>query len=91
MNSEWSIGAGIVLGLCYTGASVLVVRFAQNTSKFVPVVIGGMVLRMFAALTLLAIMIQLFPVVLPAFTGAFLFIALAGLFTEIIWLVRRKT
>lgn len=90
MSSEWSMAAGVFLGLCYAGANVLVVRIAQNTSKFVPIVLGGMLLRMFAALTALIIVIQLFPVVLPAFTGAFLLIALIGLFAEVTWLVRKK-
>lgn len=84
------MAAGVLLGLCYAGANVLVVRIAQNTSKFVPIVLGGMVLRMFAALTVLIIVIQLFSAVLPAFIGAFLLIALTGLFAEVIWLVRKK-
>ncbi|MCY3629370.1 MAG: hypothetical protein OXI05_04435 [Bacteroidota bacterium] len=91
MSSEWSsMVAGVLLGLCYAGAHVLVVRIAQNTSSFVPIVIGGMVLRMFAALTVLIIVIQLFPVVLPVFTGTFLLIALIGLFAEVTWLIRKK-
>lgn len=90
MNLEWSIGAGGLLGLCYTGASILVVNIAQRTSKFVPIVLGGMVLRMFAALAALILIIQLFPVVLPALTGAFLFVVLIGLFTELMWLIRRQ-
>ncbi|MCY4158623.1 MAG: hypothetical protein OXE92_04050 [Bacteroidetes bacterium] len=91
MNSEWSIGVGMLLGFCYTGASVIVVRIAQNTPKFIPVVLGGMVLRMFAALASLILIIQLFPVVLPAFTAAFLLVALVGIFIEITWLARQKT
>ena len=91
MSSEWSMAAGVFLGLCYAGANVLVVRVAQNTSRFIPIVIGGMVLRMFAALIVLFIVIQLIPVVLPLFTGAFLLIALIGLFAEAIWLIRKKT
>ncbi len=91
MSSEWSLGVGVLLGLCYTGASILVVRIARNTPNFVPIVLGGMVLRMFAALIVLVIIIQLFPVRLPALTGGFLFVALAGLFTEIVWLFRCKT
>lgn len=83
--------AGVFLGLCYAGANVLVVRVAQNSSRFVPIVIGGMVLRMFAALTVFIIVIQLFPVELPVFTGTFLLIALTGLFGEVAWMIRRKT
>ncbi len=84
------MAAGVFLGLCYAGANVLVVRIAQNTSRFVPIVIGGMVLRMFAALIALIIVIQLFPVELPVFTGTFLLIALIGIFAEITWLIRQK-
>ena len=91
MSSEWSLGLGLLLGLCYTGASLLVVRIAQNTPNFVPVVLGGMVLRMLVALITLIVLVQLFPVVLSAFTGAFLLVSLIGLFTEITWLIRRKT
>ena len=90
MSSEWSMAAGVFLGLCYAGANVLVVRIAQNTSRFVPIVIGGMVLRMLAALIALIIVIQLFPVKLPVFTGTFLLIALIGLFAEVTWLIRQK-
>ncbi len=90
MSWEWSLAAGVILGLCYAGANVLVVRISQSTSKFMPVVIGGMVLRMFAALTAFIIIIQLFSVELPVFTGSFLLIALIGLFTEVTWLIRRK-
>ena len=84
------MAAGVFLGLCYAGANVLVVRIAQNTSRFVPIVIGGMVLRMLAALIALIIVIQLFPVKLPVFTGTFLLIALIGLFAEVTWLIRQK-
>ena len=90
MNLEWSVGAGGLLGLCYAGASILVVNIAQRTSKFVPVVLGGMILRMFVALATLVLIIQLFPVVLPALTGTFLFVALIGLFIELVWLIRRQ-
>ncbi len=84
------MGLGALLGLCYTFANVLVVRIARNTSKFVPIVLGGMVVRMFAALTALMIIIQLFPVILPVFTGTFLFIVLIGIFAEIAWLIRQE-
>ena len=84
------MAAGVFLGLCYAGANVLVVRVAQNSSRFIPIVIGGMVLRMFAALIVFIIVIQLIPVVLPVFTGTFLLIALIGLFGEVAWLIRKK-
>lgn len=81
---------GMLLGLSYAGANMLVVRVAKNTSHFIPIVIGGVVLRMFAALAAFILIIQLFSVELPAFTGAFLAVALVGLFAEIAWLIRRK-
>lgn len=91
MNSVWSsAGAGAILGLFYTGAGVLVVKIARHTPKFVPVVFGGMVLRMLLALTILGILIQLFSVVLPALTGAFLIVVQVGIFSEIFWLAKKR-
>lgn len=91
MSSVWSsVGVGVVLGLCYTGAGVLVVKIAQHTPQFVPIVFGGMVLRMLVALITLGIIIQLFSVVLPALTGAFLIVVQVGIFSEIFWLVKQR-
>jgi len=90
MNSEWSIVAGVLLGLGYVGTSILVTRVAQRTIHFVPIVLGGMVVRMIGALTILTMIIFIAPVVLVAFTGTFLLIALMGLFIEILWINRQK-
>ncbi len=90
MNLAWSICAGILLGLSYTSANIIVVKTAENTSKFVQIVLGGMVLRMLAALVILFIIIQFFSVVSHAFSGAFLLMVFLGIFSEIVWLSRRN-
>ncbi len=87
MSSGWSALVGILLGLSYTCAGLLVVKVSQNTSKFVPIVIGGMVLRMFVALVVLFVITQLFSVGLLVLTGAFLLVVLIGIFGEITWLI----
>ncbi|MCY4172205.1 MAG: hypothetical protein OXE59_05415 [Bacteroidetes bacterium] len=90
MNSAWSIGAGVLLGLSYIVANIIVVKIAENRSKFVPIVLGGMLLRMLVALILLIIVIQFFPVVPQAFSGVFLLMVFLGIFSEILWLTRRN-
>ncbi|MCY4001935.1 MAG: hypothetical protein OXF06_13680 [Bacteroidetes bacterium] len=90
MSSQWSIVAGMLLGFGYIGTSILVTMIAQRTTNFVPVVLGGMVLRMIGALLVFILIISMVPVVLEAFTATFLLIALTGLFVEILWISRRK-
>jgi len=89
MNSAWSIGAGVLLGLSYISASIIAIKIAENTSRFVPVVLGGMVLRMLVALVVLIIIIQFFSVTPQAFSGAFLLMVFLGIFFEILWINRR--
>ena len=90
MSSLWSIIAGMLLGLGYVGTNILVTMIARHSTNFVPVVLGGMVLRMIGALFVFTLIIFMIPVVLEAFTATFLLIALTGLFLEILWLSRRK-
>jgi len=89
MNSAWSIGAGVLLGLSYISASIIAIKIAENTSRFVPVVLGGMVLRMLVALVVLIIIIQFFSVTPQSFSGAFLLMVFLGIFFEILWINRR--
>ncbi len=93
-SALWSAVVGVLLGLCYVVSSVFVILVAQRSSQFVPIVLGGMVLRMFGALVALVIIIQFpifpFPIALLALTGAFLIVVLIGLFAELTWIIRRK-
>ena len=86
----WSALLGGVLGLCYIGASVLAIWLARRTIHFLVVVIGGMLLRMAAALAALVFVVLLFPVSISAFIGTFLSVFLAGLIIEVVWLLRRN-
>ncbi len=90
----WSAVVGVLLGLCYIVTSVFVVLLAQQSSRFVPIVLGGMVLRMFGFLVALVIIIQFpifpFQIALLALTAAFMIVVLIGLFAELTWVIRRK-
>ncbi|MDE2826584.1 MAG: hypothetical protein OXL40_04635 [Bacteroidota bacterium] len=90
----WSAVVGVLLGLCYIVTSVFVVLLAQQSSRFVPIVLGGMVLRMFGFLVALVIIIMFpifpFQIALLALTAAFLIVVLIGLFAELTWVIRRK-
>lgn len=90
----WSAVLGVLLGLCYIVTSVFVVLLAQRSSRFVPIVLGGMVLRMIGFLVVLVIITQFsifpFQVALLALTAAFLIVVLIGLFAELTWVIRRK-
>ena len=90
----WSAVVGVLLGLCYIVTSVFVVLLAQRSSRFVPIVLGGMVLRMLGFLVVLVIITQFpifpFQIALLALTAAFLIVVLIGLFAELTWVIRRK-
>ncbi len=86
----WSVLLGVLAGAIYTAASVLVLWLSRRTNRFVVVVLGGMVLRMVAAVTALVLVFLYIPVVIPAFVGTFLFVFLAGIIVEIVWLLTRR-
>ena len=84
----WSILLGGILGLCYVFASAFSTRLARRTTRFVPIVFGGMLLRMAIALAALVTAALLLPVSLPALLGAFLCVFLVGLGVEVVWIWR---
>ncbi len=87
MSIEVSLLVGLMLGVIYTSMGLLVIRISQKTSKFVPIVVGGMVSRLVMAMVAILIITQLFSAVYAAFMGAFVFIVILGIFCEIIWLL----
>ena len=80
---------GALLGLCYVAASVIVTRLARRTQRFVLVVLGGMLVRMAAALVILVTCVLLLPVSIPALIAAFLCVFLVGLGVEVLWMLRQ--
>jgi ABC-type multidrug transport system permease subunit len=83
-----SLGAGI--GLAYGGFSYLTYRRALSAPKqrFQVIVWGGMLVRMFAALVLIALIVALAPVQPLAFVGAFFAVFVLSLALEVFLLHR---
>ena len=84
----WSIVLGGLMGLCYVGASVFVTRLARRTRHFVPVILGGMLVRMTLALGGLLLLTLVMTISLPALTASFLCVFLVGLGVEVAWILR---
>lgn len=81
-----SVGLGAGIGFLYAIASYANARFAagfRTHSRFMAVFFGGMLLRMMAALALVAFVIVFVPVHVPVFIAAFLAAFLIGLVTEV--------
>ncbi|GIV60824.1 MAG: hypothetical protein KatS3mg043_1913 [Rhodothermaceae bacterium] len=87
-----SIGLGAGIGLLYGGASYLTYRRALSAPKhrFLLLVWGGLVVRLFAALSAITLIVILAPVRVPAFVGAFFGVFVVVLVVEIYVLHRTR-
>ncbi|MDE2955492.1 MAG: hypothetical protein OXU68_00570 [Bacteroidota bacterium] len=86
----WSILLGVMLGLGYVTASMLVSRLARRSQRFVLVVLGGMLVRIAAAVVILVASALLLPVYAPAMIAAFLCVFLVGLGVEVLLILRKN-
>jgi hypothetical protein len=86
----WSTVAGALIGIVYASASLTMNRRARTVGpkRFMAIVLGGMALRIFAALSLVALVLVLTPVRDDVFLGAFLVSFICGLVAEIVVLHR---
>jgi uncharacterized membrane protein (UPF0136 family) len=76
--------AGTVLGLSYAIAGFVMSRKAQTSpDKFMLWVTGGMAVRMFVALSLIAFFLAVVPVDSAIFLGSFLTLFVIGVVFEI--------
>ena len=92
MNAEALAGllAGLFLGLSYALAGYLMNRRAQSSpDQFMLWVAGGMGIRMFVALALIAIVLVAVPVDKAFFLGSFLVLFVLGVIVEIVVAYRR--
>lgn len=88
MMEHWWVGAalGTGLGVAYGVSSLLINRWAlrlEGPKKFVIASIGGVAVRMLAALGLVAFVLLLTAVHAAAFVGAFFIVFVLGLALEI--------
>jgi hypothetical protein len=86
-----SLVLGGSIGVLYIAASLLTHRWAarHRTQRFLAIVLGGMLVRMIVALTLVGGIAAFVPVHLPSFIGAFFATFVAGLMIEVVLLHRR--
>ncbi len=89
-NLWLSIGLGAGIGLAYGGFSYLTYRRALSAPRhrFQVIVWGGMLLRMFAALVSIALIVALAPVRPLVFVGAFFIVFALSLALEVYFLHR---
>lgn len=85
-----SIGLGVGIGLLYHLASRITYRLAAGSGdrRFFLIVLGGVGVRLFAAVTLVVLVLALLAVDATAFTASFLVVFAAGLAREVWWLHR---
>ena len=82
--------AGVLLGLSYALAGFLMSRRAQSSpGTFMLWVVGGMGIRMFVALGVVAIVIAFAPVDTTTFVGSFITLFVLGLIVDIVIALRR--
>ncbi len=82
--------AGIFLGLSYAVAGYLMNRRAElSPEKFMLWVAGGMAVRMFVALAVIAVVLVVAPVDTTVFLGSFLTLFVLGVISEIVVGYRR--
>ena len=82
--------AGLLLGVSYAVAGFVMNRRAQSSpDKFMLWVVGGMAIRMFVALALIAIVLVIAPVDRSVFLGSFLVLFVLGVILEILVAYRR--
>jgi hypothetical protein len=84
------LGLGSGIGLLHGLVSYVANRFAmrQNQRLFMLIVIGGMLVRMLVALSLVALVLLILPVDQVAFIGSFFGVFVIGLIGEV-WSVLR--
>ena len=85
-----SVGLGVGLGLAYIFASYVSNQLALRSTQFMLIVVGAMMLRMFIALVLLAVVLLMLPVANAVFLGGFFVVFGIGLVIEVVTLHRRK-
>lgn len=88
----WSLGLGGGLALLYSLISHGVDRWALRArrSRFVMILVGGILVRMALVLLLLTLVLLFIPVRVAVFLGSFLFLFFAGLLWEVLRLHRRQ-
>ena len=86
----WSVAAGALIGIAYVVASLVMNRRARTVDpkRFMMIVFGGMALRIFVALALVALVLVLTRVHEEAFLGAFIVLLICGLVAEVALLHR---
>lgn len=83
--------AGMLLGLSYALAGYLMSRRAQSSpDRFMFWVAGGMAIRMFVALAVIALVLATAPVDTTTFLGSFLTLFVLGVIVEIAVAHRRQ-
>ena len=93
MNADalMALLAGTVLGLAYAFAGFFMSRRAQTSpDKFLLWVAGGMAVRMFVALAIIALVLAVAPVDSSIFLGSFLTLFVLGVILEIATVHRRQ-
>lgn len=84
-----SIGIGVLLGATYVAAGFLSNRRALRSERnTMLIVIGTMVIRIFAALVVLVVILLLLPVRPTALVGSFFVMFVVGLAVEV-WILLR--
>lgn len=88
-----SVGLGVGIGLLFSLASHLTHRLAAGSGdrRFFRVVLGGVVVRLFAAATLVVLVLSLLPVNAASFAASFLLVFSGGMAREIWWLHRHPS
>ena len=86
----WSAGLGIGIGLLYSLASLVTNRVAlrQEQGLFMMLVLGGMLVRMLAALVAVILILWLIPVEQVVFIGSFLGVFVIGMALDV-WRLHR--
>ena len=86
----WSAGLGIGIGLLYSLASLVTNRVAlrQEQGLFMMIVLGGMLVRMLAALIAVVLILWLIPVEQVIFIGSFLGVFVIGMVVDV-WRLHR--
>ena len=80
-----SVGLGLAIGVLYIFASLAANRYAvrQEQSRFVVIVLGGMLVRILGAMVFVALVLLLLPVAQAPFIGTFFGVFVIGLVWEV--------
>ena len=81
----WSVGLGAAIGLIHGVISLLASRLAlgKGVRTFMMIVLGGVLVRMAAALIAVVLVLLLLPVEQVAFVGSFMGVFLVGMIVEV--------